>query len=224
VNVSEALATRRSCRAFLPAPVPGATVRAILEAARQSPSGGNLQPWRVYALAGPALAGLVALVRSRMPASPRGEEPVEYAIYPGDLWEPFRSRRYKCGEDLYATIGVRREDKFGRLLQFARNFEFFGAPVGLLFCLDRRLGPPQWSDLGMYMQSVMLLAREHGLDTCAQEAWSLWHRTVGEYLGLPPELMLFAGMALGHRDGSAPINRLRTERAPLEEFAELRGF
>jgi nitroreductase len=224
VNVSEALATRRSCRAFLPAPVPGATVRAILEAARQSPSGGNLQPWRVYALAGPALAGLVALVRSRMPASPRGEEPVEYAIYPGDLWEPFRSRRYKCGEDLYATIGVRREDKFGRLLQFARNFEFFGAPVGLLFCLDRRLGPPQWSDLGMYMQSVMLLAREHGLDTCAQEAWSLWHRTVGEYLGLPPELMLFAGMALGYRDESAPINRLRTERAPLEEFAELRGF
>jgi nitroreductase len=224
VNVSEALATRRSCRAFLPAPVPGATVRAILEAARQSPSGGNLQPWRVYALAGPALAGLVALVRSRMPASPRGEEPVEYAIYPGDLWEPFRSRRYKCGEDLYATIGVRREDKFGRLLQFARNFEFFGAPVGLLFCLDRRLGPPQWSDVGMYMQSVMLLAREHGLDTCAQEAWSLWHRTVGEYLGLPPELMLFAGMALGYRDESAPINRLRTERAPLEEFAELRGF
>jgi nitroreductase len=224
VNVSEALATRRSCRAFLPAPVPGATVRAILEAARQSPSGGNLQPWRVYALAGPALAGLVALVRSRMPASPRGEEPVEYAIYPGDLWEPFRSRRYKCGEDLYATIGVRREDKFGRLLQFARNFEFFGAPVGLLFSLDRRLGPPQWSDVGMYMQSVMLLAREHGLDTCAQEAWSLWHRTVGEYLGLPPELMLFAGMALGYRDESAPINRLRTERAPLEEFAELRGF
>jgi nitroreductase len=224
VNVSEAVATRTSCRAFLPTPVPAATVRAILDAARQSPSGGNLQPWRVHALAGPALTGLLARVRSRMPASPRGEEPVEYAIYPEHLWEPFRSRRFKCGEDLYATIGVRREDKLARLLQFARNFEFFGAPVGLLFCLDRRLGPPQWSDVGMYMQTVMLLAREHGLDTCAQEAWSLWHRTVGEYLALPPELMLFAGMALGYRDESAPINRLRTERAPLEEFAELRGF
>jgi nitroreductase len=223
VNVSEALATRMSCRAFLPVPVPVATVRAILDAARQSPSGGNLQPWRVYALAGPALAGLVALVRSRMPASPRGEEP-EYAIYPEHLWEPYRSRRYRCGEDLYATIGVKREDKLGRLLQFARNFEFFGAPVGLMFCLDRRLGPPQWSDVGMYMQSVMLLAREHGLDTCAQEAWSLWHRTVGEYLGLPSELMLFSGMALGYRDESAPVNRLRTERAPLGEFVELRGF
>ena len=152
-----------------------------------------------------------------------GEEP-EYDIYPPGLWEPYRSRRFKCGEDLYATIGVKREDKLARLLQFARNYEFFGAPVGLFFYLDRRLGPPQWSDVGMYMQSVMLLAREHGLDTCAQEAWSVWHRTVGEYLGAPPELMLFSGMALGWRDESAPINRLRTERAPLEEFASLRGF
>jgi nitroreductase len=223
VNVTEALATRMSCRAFLPTPVPGTTVRAILEAARQSPSGGNLQPWHVHALAGDPLAEIVRLVRGKLPAQPRGEEP-EYDIYPRELWEPYRSRRYKCGEDLYATIGVAREDKFGRLLQFARNYEFFGAPVGLFFCLDRRMGPPQWADLGMYMQSVMLLAREHGLHTCAQEAWSVWHRTVGEFLGLPPELMLFAGMALGYRDESAPINGLRTERAPLGEFATLRGF
>jgi nitroreductase len=223
VNVSEALATRMSCRAFLPTPVPGATLRAILDAARQAPSGGNLQPWRVYALAGAPLVELIARVRAQLPTHPRGEEP-EYAIYPEQLWEPYRSRRYQCGEDLYATIGVTREDKFGRLLQFARNYEFFGAPVGLFFCLDRRLGPPQWSDLGMYMQSVMLLAREHGLDTCAQEAWSVWPRTVGGFLGLPPELLLFSGMALGWRDPAAPINRLRTQRAPLEEVAELRGF
>jgi nitroreductase len=158
-----------------------------------------------------------------MPANPRGEGS-EYDIYPADLWEPYRARRFKCGEDLYATIGVTRDDKFGRLLQFARNFEFFGAPVGLFFCLDRRMGPPQWSDVGMYMQSVMLIAREHGLHTCAQEAWSVWHRTVGEFLALPPELMLFSGMALGYRDEAAPINRLRTDRAPLEEIALLRGF
>jgi nitroreductase len=223
VDVSEALATRMSCRAFLPTPVPGDTVRAILDAARQAPSGGNLQPWRVYALAGAPLVELMARVRAQLPTHPRGEEP-EYAIYPEQLWEPYRSRRYQCGEDLYATIGVTREDKFGRLLQFARNYEFFGAPVGLFFCLDRRLGPPQWSDLGMYMQSVMLLAREHGLDTCAQEAWSVWPRTVGGFLGLAPELLLFSGMALGWRDPAAPINRLRTARAPLEEVAELRGF
>jgi len=223
VNVSEALATRMSCRAFLPTPVPEATVRAILDGARQSPSGGNLQPWLVYALAGEPLKEFLALIRSRIPAHPRGEGS-EYEIYPAALWEPYRSRRFKCGEDMYATIGVARDDKLARLLQFARNYEFFGAPVGLFFCLDRRMGPPQWSDVGMYMQSVMLLAREHGLHTCAQEAWSVWHRTVSEFLGLPSELMLFSGMALGYRDESAPINTLRTDRAPLGEFATMRGF
>jgi nitroreductase len=223
VNVSDALASRMSCRAFLPTPVPEATVRAILDGAKQSPSGGNLQPWRVYALAGEPLSEFLALIRSRLPTSPRGEGS-EYDIYPTALWEPYRSRRFKCGEDMYATIGVARDDKLARLLQFARNYEFFGAPVGLFFCLDRRMGPPQWSDLGMYMQSVMLLAREHGLHTCAQEAWSVWYRTVGEFLRLPPELMLFSGMALGYRDETAPINSLRTDRAPMAEFAELRGF
>jgi nitroreductase len=223
VNVSDALATRMSCRAFLPTPVPEATVRAILDAAKQSPSGGNLQPWRVYALSGEPLQEFIALIRGKLPTHPRGDGS-EYDIYPTALWEPYRSRRFKCGEDMYATLGVARDDKFGRLLQFARNFEFFGAPVGLFFCLDRRMGPPQWSDVGMYMQSVMLLAREHGLHTCAQEAWSVWYRTVAEFLQLPAELMLFSGMALGCRDEAAPINRLRTDRAPLEELAELRGF
>jgi nitroreductase len=223
VNVSEAIASRMSCRAFLPTPVPEATVRAILDTARQSPSGGNLQPWHVHALTGEPLAALLAQVRGKLHTHPRGDGS-EYEVYPAALWEPYRSRRFKCGEDMYATIDVAREDRLGRLRQFARNYEFFGAPVGLFFCLDRRMGPPQWSDVGMYMQSVMLLAREHGLHTCAQEAWSVWHRTVGEFLRLPPELMLFAGMALGYRDESAPINRLRTDRAPLAEFAQLRGF
>jgi nitroreductase len=223
VNVAEAIDTRMSCRAFESTPVPAATVRSILDAARRSPSGGNLQPWHVYALTGEPLAELLAIVRQKLPVVPRGEGS-EYDIYPPELWEPYRSRRYKCGEDLYATIGVTRDDKLGRLRHFARNYQFFGAPVGLFFCIDRRLGPPQWSDLGMYMQSVMLLARAHGLHTCPQEAWSVWFRSVGEFLGLPPELMLFSGMALGYRDESAPINRLRTDRAPFEEVATLRGF
>jgi nitroreductase len=221
MNVTEAILTRMSCRAFLPTPVPETTVREILEAARQTPSGGNVQPWHVYALSGEPLGELLALIRSKLPAHPRGDGS-EYDIYPANLWDPYRARRYKCGEDMYATINVAREDKFARLLQFARNYEFFGAPVGLFFYLDRRMGPPQWSDLGMFMQTVMLLARERGLHTCAQEAWSVWYRTVGEFLGVPSELQLFAGMALGHMDESAPINRLRTERAPLEEFATLR--
>jgi len=223
VNVADAIASRMSCRAYRSTPVPEATVRAILEAARRSPSGGNLQPWHVHVLTGAPLAELLADVRRKLPRSPRGEG-AEYHVYPPELWEPYRSRRYQCGEDLYATIGVPREDKLARLRQFARNYEFFGAPVGLFFFIDRGMGPPQWADVGMFMQSVMLLAREHGLDTCPQEAWSAWHRTVGEFLRVPAELMLFAGMALGYRDEEAPINRLRTDRAALAEFATLRGF
>ena len=223
MNVVEAIETRMSCRAFRNTPVPGATVNAILETARRSPSGGNLQPWHVHVLTDAPLADFLAIIRSKLPDSPRGEGS-EYDIYPPNLWEPYRSRRFKCGEDLYATINVTREDRFARLLQFARNYEFFGAPVGLFFYIDRRMGPPQWSDLGMFMQSVMLLAREYGLDTCPQEAWSVWYRTVSEFLQVPPELMLFSGMALGFRDEDAPINRLRTDRADLVEFATLRGF
>lgn len=223
MNVADAVESRMSCRAFLPTPVPAATVRGILDAARRSPSGGNLQPWRVYALAGEPLAQLLAQVRGKLFSHPRGEG-AEYSIYPQNLGEPYRSRRFKCGEDMYATIGVPREDKPARLRQFAQNYAFFGAPVGLFFYIDRQMGPPQWADLGMYMQTVMLLARERGLHTCPQEAWSVWYPTIGAFLQVPPELMLFSGMALGHRDESAPINRLRTDRAPVEEFAELRGF
>jgi nitroreductase len=223
VNVTEALETRMSCRAFLPTPVDEATVRSILDGARRSPSGGNLQPWWVHALTGAPMAEFLGIVRARTAAGQHGDGS-EYDIYPGALGEPYRSRRFKCGEDLYASIDVPRTDKAARLQHFARNFEFFGAPVALFFSIDRSMGPPQWSDVGMYMQSVMLLARQHGLHTCAQEAWSLWFRTVGDFLQLPPERMLFCGMALGYRDENHPINRLRTDRAPLEEFATLRGF
>ena len=224
MNVSDAIESRMSCRAFLPTAVPEATVRTILEQARRTPSGGNLQPWRVYVVTGADLADLLAKVRTAVPSHPLGEAVTEYDIYPRQMGEPYKSRHRQCGEDMYATISVTREDKLGRLRHFARNWEFFGAPVGLFFCLDRSLGPPQWSDVGMFMQSVMLLAREHGLHTCAQEAWSRWPTIVREHLRVPPELLMFSGMALGHRDDSHPINRLRTERAGVDEFATLRGF
>jgi nitroreductase len=212
-----------SCRAFLPTPVPQQTVRTILDRARRAPSGGNLQPWHLHVLAGRVLAEFRAMVHERMRAHPRGEGS-EYHVYPPELKEPYRSRRFKCGEDMYATIGVPREDKPARLRQFARNYQFFDAPVGMLICVDRQMGPPQWSDLGMYLQTVMLLAREHGLHTCPQEAWAVWHAAVTSFLSLPAELMLFCGMALGYRDESAPIKRLRTDRAEPSEFVGWHGF
>ncbi|QUD86561.1 nitroreductase [Phenylobacterium montanum] len=221
MTVTEAVQRRISVRAFKPDPVPGALVREILEIAARAPSGGNLQPWRVYALAGQPLAELKAKAAASMAG---GGEPTEYDVYPPNLWDPFRTRRFVCGEDLYASIGIAREDKAGRLRQLAKNIEFFGAPVGLFFCLDRKLGPPQWADLGMYMQTVMLLAEERGLSTCAQEFWARVPQTVAAFVDLPEDHMLFSGMAMGFRDEDAPINTLRTRRDPFEVWGELRGF
>jgi len=218
MDVAEAVRGRMSVRAFKPDPVPGDLVRALLEAAALAPSGGNLQPWRVYALAGASLAEFKALV-----AVTPMEEP-EYEVYPANLWDPLRTRRYVCGEDLYASIGVGRDDRPARFRQLAKNTEFFGAPVGLFFCLDRKVGPPQWSDVGMYMQTFMLLAVEQGLATCAQEFWARYPKTVAKFLGLPDDHMLFSGMALGYADTSQPINQWRTRRDPFDVWGEMRGF
>ena len=219
MDVTEAVGRRISVRAFKPDTPPSATIREILEAAARAPSGGNLQPWRVYALAGEALAGL----KAKVAANPFGEE-AEYDVYPPNLWDPFRTRRFVNGEDLYASIGIPREDKPARLRQLARNGELFGAPVGLFFALDRKLGPPQWSDVGMYMQTVMLLAVERGLDTCPQEYWARYPKTLAETLGLDDDHMIFSGMALGWRDDSHPINGWRSARDPFDTWAEMRGF
>jgi nitroreductase len=218
MDVSEAAARRMSVRAFRPDPVAGSVVREILEGAHGAPSGGNLQPWRVYALAGEALAAF----KARVAESPM--EAPEYEVYPPDLWDPFRTRRFQCGEDLYASISIPREDRPARLRQLARNLDFFGAPVGLFFCLDRKLGPPQWADVGMFMQTVMLLAVERGLDTCAQEFWARYPRTVAEFVGLPDDHMVFSGMALGYRDAAAPINGWRTRRDPFDAWCSMQGF
>lgn len=219
MDVAEAVRKRFSTRAFKPDPVPGEVVRGLIVTAAQAPSGGNLQPWRVYALAGAPLAEFKALVA----AQPMGEAP-EYEVYPANLWEPFRTRRYVCGEDLYASIGIPRDDRPARLRQLARNGVFFDAPVGLFFCLDRNLGPPQWSDLGMYMQTLMLLAVDAGLATCPQEYWARFPKTVAGFVGLPDDHMVFSGMALGYADETAPINNWRTRRDPLDVWCEMRGF
>ena len=217
VTVNEAVLSRHSCRAFTSQAVDPAVIRKLLETACFAPSGGNLQPWFVHVVSGDSMARFRAQLTPKFLATPFGGT-AEYHVYPPELTEPYRSRRHKCGEDLYGLIGVPRDDRPARHRQFARNYDFFGAPVGMFFYLDRSMGPPQWSDLGMLIQSLMLLAREQGLETCAQESWALWHKEVGEFLSVPPTMMLFCGLALGYGDYSAPINRLRTERAALEDF------
>jgi nitroreductase len=222
-SVTEAVLGRRSKRAFLPRPVERATVEELLELAARAPSGGNLQPWFVDVVAGAPLDAIKAEARAGF-AVAASRADMELKVYPSPLPEPYRTRRHLSGEALYGAIGISRDDRPARLAQFARNFEAFGAPVVLFFSIDRIFDRPQWAHLGMVMQNLMLLAEERGLATCPQEAWAAVHDIVGRHLGLPPERILYCGIALGYADEAAPINQWRTEREKLETFARFRGF
>jgi nitroreductase len=224
MDVRDAVATRFSCRAFLPTAIPEQTVRDIVEGAARAPSAGNMQPWRVYALAGERVEALTAVLAPRMATElPRGEG-TDYTIYPSPLDEPYKSRRFTVGELLYKAIGIPREDKAGRYKQYARNYIFFGAPVALFFAREKAHGPAQWADIGGYLQTVALLARGYGLHTCPQQAWVSFHKTVRSFLDLPENLMVYSGMALGYADETAPINQWRSPREPLDGFATFSGF
>ena len=219
MDVFQALQQRRSVRAFLPQAPSADTVRTLMEAAARAASGGNLQPWRVLALTGEPLAQVVAAVAQAEP-----DPDAHLTSYPANLWEPYRTRRFDNGEDLYRSIGVARDDKAGRLEQLAKNAEFFGAPVGLFICVDQRMGQAQWVDLGIYLQSLMLAAVDQGLATCAQGFWRRYKSSLAQHLQLPETYGVAFGMALGYEDKAAPINTLQASRAPLQEWAELRGF
>ena len=223
MKVSEAVRSRRSVRAFLDRPVDPALLRELVALAARAPSGGNLQPWRVFVLGGAALAALKTEMRERLAAG-AAADPEEYPIYPANLHEPYRTCRYALGEALYALLGIARADKAGRTRQFERNYALFDAPVGLFCYVDRRMGHAQWSDLGMYLQTLMLLLREHGLDSCPQESWSTYHASVDRRVAAPPGWMLFCGMAIGYADPQAAVNRLVSERLPLEQFAQFVGI
>jgi nitroreductase len=223
MDVETAILERRSIRAFRPDVVTQDEIAAILDVARRAPSGGNMQPWKVIAVAGAERDAVTALARATLADNPRGEAG-EFPIYPAEVVEPYRSRRYKVGEDMYALLGITRDNKFGRLGQMARNFEFFDAPVGLFFVIDRAMGHGQWAHLGMLMQSIALVAEARGLGTCMQEAWGMVRVSLGAHFGLADSEVIYCGMALGHPDWDAPVNQLRADRAPLDEIAVFRGF
>lgn len=222
-SVSEAVASRRSVRGFLSTPVDADVIRRVVEKAARAPSGGNLQPWHVDVVAGPKLDELKTLMAERVMQTPKGE-PTKYDIYPRELPSPYRDYRFELGEDMYASIGIPREDKMARLMWFARNFQFFGAPLALFCSVSRSMGPPQWSDLGMYLQTLMLLLREEGLDSCPQECWAIYPETIGQFLNLPDDRMLFCGMSIGFADEADKANQFKAKRAPLEAFATFHGI
>jgi nitroreductase len=218
MTVTDAVMSRRSVRAFLKTPVSKPLMEEILTIASRAASGGNVQPWQLYVVSGGSLAAFRVRMAERLRESNEGDLPLDYTVYPQPLKAPYRDYRFKNGEDYYGLAGIPREDKAARARFFANNYDFFGAPLALFCFVDREMGPPQWSDLGMYLATLMLLLREAGLDSCAQECWSRYHRTVQTFLHAPPEWMLFCGMAIGYKDPDAMINRMNADRAPLHQF------
>ncbi|WP_169569594.1 nitroreductase family protein [Sneathiella limimaris] len=222
MQLVDAIRSRKSVRQFTDKPVSKEVIEEILEMAKWAPSGGNLQPWTVHVLVGDDLKTLLETIQDHMKAG-RMETP-EYNVYPPDLKDPYRTRRRIVGQQLYDLIGVPREDTAGKLRQLAKNYEFFGAPVGMFFVMDRQMEIGQFADLGMFLQNIMLMAREKGLQTCPQEAWARWPNTVSKHLELSDDEMMFCGLALGYEDDAAKINELQSERASLSEFVTWRGF
>jgi nitroreductase len=220
----EAITSRRSIREFDDRPVPGDVIRRVLADASRAPSGGNLQPWHLHVVAGEPMARLKAIMLERIESAPfPNGEGAEYDVYPKEMATLYRDRRFKIGEDMYARLGIPREDKAARMRWFLRNFQFFGAPMGLFCSVDRRMGPPQWSDLGMFLQNVMVLLRAEGLDSCPQECWAMYPQTIGTFLSIPAERMLFTGMAIGYAKAGSKVNELVAARAPVDEIVVFIG-
>ena len=213
MDVTEAVDSRKSIRAFLDKAVDDSLIKELLEKSSRAASGGNLQPWKIYVINGKTMNSF-----HKFQSEWTEPETPAYAIYPENLKEPYKTSRYEVADDMYSLLGIEREDKEARFMQVLKNYEFFGAPAAFFCFVDRQMGRPQWSDLGMFLQTFMLLAREAGLDTCPQEAWAMKQESVTAFVEAPDELMLFCGMAIGYQDESEKVNELRTSRRPIEDW------
>ena len=215
MNVTEAVLSRSSIRAFKNKPVDSDIIKNLLIKSSRSPSGGNLQPWKIYVINKKSMVDFLNFQK-------KWDEPdiPVYDIYPPKLKEPYRTSRFQLGEQMYQILGIPREDKDARFAQVMKNFEFFGAPCAFFCFVDRQMGPRQWSDLGMFLQTFMLLAQEAGLDTCAQEAWSIKNESVSSFVNADKDDLLFCGMSIGYKDIDAPINSLKSERRPIDAWAK----
>ena len=216
-SVSEALKARRSYRAFLDKPVDQTLLEGILKTAALSPSNSNIQPWHVYLVTGARLRKLKDATRARSTVPPQFDEHV-YKVYPDPMEEPYESRRFHCGERQYSAMDIAREDQAGRLRYVYNNHQCFGAPAAMFLYINDKAGPSQWADLGIYLQSVMLLLTEAGLGSCAQISWNVFHNSVRGILEVPQNLTLYCGLSIGHPDMDAPQNSVIADRAPPDEI------
>ncbi|HYZ68091.1 MAG TPA: nitroreductase [Mycobacterium sp.] len=214
MDVYEAVESRRAVRGFTDQPVSREVIERVLSAAAWSPSGSNIQPWNIYVVTGAPLAELKKRATERVAASDPWDER-EYEMYPPAMKSPYSDRRSAFGKERYGALGVAREDAEARMRAAIANWDCFGAPAALFCYIDRDLGPAQWADLGMYLQTVMLLLRAEGLDSCPQVAWSQVRETVADVVSPAEGQILFCGMSIGYEDPTVPYTR--TGRAPLNE-------
>jgi nitroreductase len=221
--VDDAITSRRSIRRFLPTPVDAATVEAILNVAARAPSGTNMQPWRGYVVAGSARDALIQAVQAAFDA-PGGAHTQEVQYYPDAFFEPYLSRRRTVGWGLYGLLGIGKGEGAKMRAQHRRNFQFFDAPIGMIFTVHRNLATGSWLDYGMFLQNIMTAARGRGLDTCPQAAWSHFHHAIRPVLNLTEEEVVVCGMALGYADHDAPENQLTTDRVAACDFVRFDGF
>ena len=216
-TVARAIRDRHSIRHFLPTPVPKETVLAILDLAACAPSGVNAQPWKVHVVSGDTKADISAAILAEY-ENPTFEHQGEYDYYPKQWVEPYLSRRRKTGHDLYGLLNIGKEDKVGMKAQWARNFQFFDAPIGLIFTLDRALGQGSLIDYGGFLQTLMIAAKAYGLDTCSQAAFCEYHPVLHRILHIPDQEFIVCGMSLGYADLNSSVNTFRTARLPAREF------
>ena len=219
--VDAAIISRRSIRAFLPQMVAREDIEKILEVAARAPSGTNTQPWKVYVLTAGIKDRLSSEIAQAFTDVNATQEYVEeYSYYPRQWVSPYIERRRKVGWDLYALLGLTRDNKAGMQEQHGRNYAFFDAPVGLMFTIDRIMEQGSWLDYGMFLQNIMIAARGRGLDTCPQAAFTQYHKIISNVLELPDNEMVVCGMSLGYADLSKVENTLQTERDPIVKFVK----
>lgn len=216
MKIEDALKLRKSVRAFLDKDIEPEKIRAILSAARHAPSGANMQPWQVAVVSGEMKIRLQTEIEECFRNEIRGNADFQY--YPKTWINPYKRRRVLCGRQMYNALAIQRHDKQKRLDQWAANYRSFDAPVMLLFFMDGTMQTGSFLDCGMFLQSIMLTALDHGLSTCPQASLSEYPEIIKRTLDYPQDSTLVCGMALGYEDTGAVINHYRTPREDVETF------
>ncbi len=216
MNIKQLIESRYSVRSFLDKDVGFEKVKSILDTANSAPSGGNIQPWKVYVLGNNSKNELITQALNNYDTGV--QEDIEFEIYPKPLAEEYKKRRSQCAADMYDALSIARDDIDTRLKQVRENFKFFGAPIGMIVTIDKSFAQNGWGHVGMFLQNLWLTAIDEGLGVCLQESWSIYPKTVKKVIDCPNNEMIWCGIAMGYPNNEHPINNYRTSRDSIDAF------